>query len=57
MQHLAFVHPANLRKAQPETEYDVIMRRAEQAEYDRKERQKSDRRATRRARVARVFGR
>ena len=56
MQHLAFVHPANLRKAQPETEYDVIMRRAEQAEYDRKERQKSDRRANRRARVARVFG-
>ena len=33
------------------------MRRAEQAEYDRKERQKADRRANRRARVARVLGR
>jgi len=57
MQHLAFVHPANLRRPRPETEYDVIMRRAEQAEYDRKERQKADRRANRRARVARALGR
>ena len=57
MQHLAFVHPANTRKAKPESEYDVIMRRAHQAEYDRKERQKSERRATRRARFAGVFGR
>lgn len=41
----------------PETEADIIIRRARQAEFERRENRKSERRAARRARVARVLGR
>jgi len=41
----------------PDTEADIILRRARRVEFERREVQKADRRASRRARVARVLGR
>jgi hypothetical protein len=41
----------------PETEIEILTRRARQAEFERRERQKAHRRAERRARFARVLGR
>jgi hypothetical protein len=49
----AFTRPAR----HPETEAEIIMRRARQAEMARRDARKAERRAVRRARVARVIGR